>query len=56
MGPKCVWAPCIFFEQKMDWALGRQGKKEEAGNAFVLLAIWAQIPLYVFSLHTNNNT
>jgi hypothetical protein len=40
----------------MDWALGRQGKKEEAGNAFVLLAIWAQIPLYVFSLHTNNNT
>jgi hypothetical protein len=54
-----VTAVChnIKPKQKMDWALGRQGKKEEAGNAFVLLLQYgAQLSLYVFSLHTNNNT
>jgi hypothetical protein len=42
----------------MDWALGRQRKEEEAGNAFVLLANMGPNShcMYVFSLHTNNNT
>jgi hypothetical protein len=32
MDPKCVQASSIFCEEKMDWAKGRQGKKE-AGSA-----------------------
>jgi hypothetical protein len=28
MGPSRVWASSIFFEKKMDWAKGREGKKK----------------------------
>jgi hypothetical protein len=27
MGPKCVWASSISFEEKMNWAKGRQREK-----------------------------
>jgi hypothetical protein len=29
-GPKCVWAEPIFFEKKMHWAKGKQGKRNQA--------------------------
>jgi hypothetical protein len=32
MGPKSVWAEPIFFEKKMHWAKGKQGKRKSSNT------------------------